>query len=463
MELSFHGAAGGVTGSCHLVQVGGKQVLIDCGMFQGSHDLDEENADHFGFEPRDVDILLLTHAHLDHCGRIPLLVKKGFRGEIVTTNATRELAKLVLMDAASLQVEEAKHKSRRHQRKGEPPPAPLYDVPDVLDTMERFGRTARYDAPIELADGIRVTFGNAGHILGSAWALLEVEEQGERKRLLFSGDMGNREKPILNPPTPAPPADYVIMESTYGDRAHKSLGDSVEELKEAILDTLERGGNVVIPTFALERAQDLLYFLRELEEKKELPRYLSVFLDSPMAISATEVFRRHPEYFNPETSYLFHNGKDPFSVPGLHFTRDTSESKSINHIRGGAVIMAGSGMATGGRVLHHLQYNLWRKESSVVIVGYASEGTLARRIIDGQKVVHIFGEEVRVAARIYTIGGFSAHADQQELLDWHSSSGTPAITFLVHGEEAGRAALAKALGERGLRVEEPAMHASYTL
>lgn len=463
MKLSFHGAAGGVTGSSHLVQVAGKQLLIDCGMFQGGDDLDEENAGQFGFEPGEIDVLLLTHAHLDHCGRIPLLVKKGFRGEIITTNATRELAKLVLMDSAGLQVEEAKRKGKRHQRKGEAPPAPLYDVPDVLDTMERFGRTARYGQPIELAEGIRATFGNAGHILGSAWVLLEVEEQGKQQRLLFSGDMGNREKPILNPPTPAPQADYVIMESTYGDREHKSLAASVEELKEAILETLERGGNVVIPTFALERAQDLLYFLRELEEKQELPRYLSVFLDSPMAISATEVFRHHPEYFNPETRHLFDDGKDPFSVPGLHFTRDTAESKSINQVRGGAVIMAGSGMATGGRVLHHLQYNLWRKESSAVFVGYASEGTLARRIIDGQKVVRIYGEEVHVAARVYTIGGFSAHADQQELLDWHRSSGSPAITFLVHGEETGRAALAKVLRERGLRVEEPTMHASYTL
>lgn len=463
MELSFHGAAGGVTGSCHLLQANGKQILVDCGLFQGSRDLDEENADPFGFDPRDVGILLLTHAHLDHCGRLPLLVKRGFRGEIITTRATRELAKLVLVDAAHLHVEEARRKGRRHQRRGDVPSEPLYDVPDVLETLERFGRAVRYDAPIDLADGMRATFGNAGHILGSAWVLLEVEEQGERKSLLFSGDMGNREKPILNPPTLAPRADYVIMESTYGNRAHKSLADSVVELKEAILDTLERGGNIVIPTFALERAQDLLYFLRELEEQRALPRYLSVFLDSPMAISATEVFRRHPEDCNPETLHLFQNGKDPFTVPGLHFTRNTDESKSINHLRGGAVIMAGSGMATGGRVLHHLRNNLWRKESSVVFVGYASEGTLARRIIDSQNPVHIYGEEVRVAARVYTIGGFSAHADQQELLDWYRGSGTPAITFLVHGEETGRAALAQVLRGQGLRVEAPALHDQYRI
>ncbi len=463
MEISFHGAAGGVTGSCHLVQALGKRILIDCGLFQGSRDMEEENANDFGFDPRSIDMLLLTHAHLDHCGRIPLLVRHGFRGEIVTTSATRDLAKLVLMDAASLQVENAKRKARRHLRRGEPIPAPLYDVPDVFDTMDRFGRVARYNSPVALSTGIRATFGNAGHILGSAWVLLEVEEQGAQRRLLFSGDMGNRDKPILNPPSPAPQADYVVMESTYGDRAHKPLAPSVEELKQAILDTLERGGNVVIPTFALERAQDLLYFLRELEERRELPRYLSVFLDSPMAISATEIFRRHPEFFNPETRHLFEDDKDPFTVPGLHFTRDTAESMTINHIRGGAVIMAGSGMATGGRVLHHFKYNLWRKECSVVFVGYAAVGTLARRIIDGQKEVRIFGDEVRVAARIYTIGGFSAHADQAELLEWYRSSGTPAMTFLVHGEDDGREALAKVLRERGLRVEQPTLHASYTI
>lgn len=463
MELSFHGASGGVTGSSFLLQARGKQILIDCGMFQGEHDLEEENRANLGFDPRHIDVLLLTHAHLDHCGRIPLLVKQGFRGEIITTSATRELARLVLMDAAGLQVEEAKRAARRHLRKGNPMPAPLYDVPDVLDAMERFGRRARFQQPIELAEGITATFGDAGHILGSAWVLLEIEEEGRRKRVVFSGDLGNRGKPIINGPTPAPQADYIVMESTYGDREHKPLDTSVEELKEAILDTLERGGNVVIPTFALERAQDLLYFLRELIERKELPRYLSVYLDSPMAISATEVFRHHPEDFNPETLRLFDDGHDPFTLPGLHFTRDTAESMTINQIKGGAVIMAGSGMATGGRVLHHFKYNLWRRESSIVFVGYAAEGTLARQIIDGKKEVRVFGEEIRVGARIYTIGGFSAHADQEELLDWHRGSGSPATTFLVHGEASGREALAAILSQHHLRVEQPALHASYTL
>jgi metallo-beta-lactamase family protein len=446
-----------------LLEANGKRLLIDCGWFQGSRALEEENADNFGFDPRSVDALLLTHAHLDHCGRLPLLAKRGFRGEIITTSATRDLAKLVLMDAAHLQVEDFRRQSRRHLRRGEHAQEPLYDIPDALDAIDHFGRRARYAQPIDLFGGIRVTFGDAGHILGSAWVLLEVEEAGTTKRLLFSGDLGNRGKPIINGPSPAPQADYVVMESTYGDRAHKSLDASVEELKQAILETLKRGGNVVIPTFALERSQDILYYLRELIERRQLPRHLTVFLDSPLAISATEVFRRHPDFFNEHTRELFEAGKDPFALPGLRFTRDVADSQAINQIHGGAVILAGSGMATGGRVVHHLKHNLWRRESSVVIVGYAAEGTLARRIVEGQKSVHINGDEVRVAAQVHTIGGFSAHADQGELLEWQRSSGTPAITFLAHGEEPARQALAAALAGQSQRVALPVMEASYTL
>jgi metallo-beta-lactamase family protein len=463
MQLSFHGAAGGVTGSCFLLEANGKRLLIDCGWFQGSRVLEEENADDFGFEPRSVDALLLTHAHLDHCGRLPLLVKRGFRGEIISTSASRDLAKLVLMDAAHLHAEEFRRASRRHLRRGEQAAAPLYDIPDALDALDHFGRRAQYARPIDLFEGLRVTFGDAGHILGSAWVLLEVNEAGKQRRLLFSGDLGNRGKPIINAPLPAPQADYVVMESTYGDRAHKSVDASVEELRGAITETLERGGNVVIPTFALERAQDILYYLRELVERRHLPRHLTVFLDSPLAISATEVFRRHPDFFNEHTRDLFEAGKDPFALPGLRFTRDVADSQAINQIHGGAVILAGSGMATGGRVVHHLKHNLWRKECSVVIVGYAALGTLARRIVDGQKSVHINGEEVRVAARVYTIGGFSAHADREELLEWYGSTGTPAITFLAHGEEVARQSLATTLQARGLHVELPVMDANYSL
>ncbi len=465
MEISFYGAAGGVTGSCHHLRTKKTQLLVDCGAFQGERDMAEENAADFGFDPSKIDYLLLTHAHLDHCGRIPLLVKRGFRGEIICTSATRDLARLVMLDSAGLAVEEAKRANRRGIRKGEKPREPLYDVQDVLDAMDRFGRQPDYDARLALSEEIAVTFGDAGHILGSAWILLEIREESSlaTRRIVFSGDLGNAGKPIINPPTPAPASDIVVMETTYGDRLHKAMGPSVSELRDAILDTLGRGGNVIIPTFALERAQDLLFFLRELMEKSELPAHLPVFLDSPMAISATEIFRRHPECFNRSTHDLFAQGTDPFGLPNLHFTRDTSESMGINQIKGGAIIMAGSGMASGGRVTHHLRHNLWRTDSSVIFVGYAAKGTLARQIIDGNKKIRIFGEEIRVTASIFTIGGFSAHADHDELLAWYGSTQKPEHTFLVHGENNGREGIAKILRQRGLTVHSPVIGEHFSL
>ncbi|MDA8389741.1 MAG: MBL fold metallo-hydrolase [Gammaproteobacteria bacterium] len=454
MEMRFFGAAGGVTGSCHFLAAAGKKILVDCGMFQGEHNLDEENRAEFGFDPGSIDVLLLTHAHLDHCGRIPLLVKRGFRGEIITTAATRELARLVLLDAAGLAMEEARRAARYRQRRGAEPEEPLYEITDVLDSMDRFGRVARYGEPLAVAPGIAATFGDAGHILGSAWILIEARENDHARRILYSGDLGNRGKPIINPPTPAPQADVVVMETTYGDRLHKAPGPSVQELAEAITATLDRNGNAIIPTFALERAQDLLYYLRELTEKHALPVNLPVFLDSPMAISATKIFRRHPECFNNETRHDFSNGRDPFALRNLHFTRESSESMALNQIKSGAVIMAGSGMATGGRVTHHLRHNLWRTDSSIIFVGYAAQGTLARRIIDGATKVRLFGEDVSVKAHIHTIGGFSAHADHDELLAWYGTH-RPEHTFLVHGEESGRRGVGKILEGRGLKVHIP--------
>ena len=470
MKIAFHGAAGGVTGSCFLVSTGDARVLIDCGIFQGGdedrdeHDEHAERADDdgsFGFDPASIDYVLLTHAHLDHCGRLPLLVKAGFRGEILATSATRDLVRLVLLDAAQLQKEDAQRAARRRLRRGAAPTQPAFDEMDVFDAMDRFGRSVTYGRAFTLSPGIRVTFGNAGHILGASWVLLEIDEQGAPKRLLFSGDLGTGNSPLLNPPDPAPQADIVVMESTYGDRPHKPLGPSVEELKTAILDTIERGGNVVIPTFALERAQEILFHLHALVENAELPRRLDVFLDSPMAISATAVFRRHPEAAGAELRAHLTEHDDPFHLPRLQMTRDSAESMAINQIRSGAVILAGSGMATGGRVLHHLKHNLWRPECSVVFVGYAASGTLARRIIDGQREVRIFGEAIRVAAHIYTIGGFSAHADQAGLLRWYRTAGSPARTFLVHGEDRSRQALAASLRGEGRSVELPDLHAVY--
>lgn len=460
MDISFHGAAGGVNGSCFLVRAAGKQILVDCGTFQGTDASDEHE---FGFDPSSIDYALITHAHVDHCGRLPLLMKQGFHGEIILTAPTRALMAIVLADAASLQVEEAERLSRQRRRQGKRPPAPMFDMPDVFDTMELVGRLPHYQQPFELCPGIRVTFGDAGHIMGSAWILLDVEEHGDQQRIVFSGDLGNRARPLLDPPSPAPKADYVVMESTYGERQHKSIEASIQELKDAILQTLERGGDVVIPTFALERAQEILYYLRRMSDEGVLPRHAQIFLDSPLAITATDIFRRFPEYLSEAARAQFSAGKDPFTLPGLHLTRSTLQSREINAIPGGAIILAGSGMATGGRVLHHLRYNLWRPESSVIFVGFAAEGTLARRIIDGAPYVRLFGEEVHVAAHIYTINGFSAHADRDELLDWHVSSGRPRMTFLVHGEDASRTALAVALGQRGARVEKPLLYQAYAL
>ena len=458
MEISFHGAAGGVTGSCHLITCAGKRILVDCGMFQGGHELREENAQPFGFDPRKIDILLLTHAHLDHCGRIPLLVKQGFRGEIICTAATRDLARLVLLDSAHLHEEEA----RRHWRHGNyKNDKPLYDTMDTFDSFDRFGRNAVYDKPIHLGHGITATFVDAGHILGSASILLELEEHGRSRRVLFSGDIGPSERPLLSGNEPPSDIDIVVMETTYGDRDHRSLTESVNEFYEAIRDTQTRGGNVIIPTFALERAQELLFFLREGMDRNEIPASLQVFLDSPMAISATQIFKRHPDAMRTDITRMLNSGQDPFQLPDLHFVRDTAASIAINQIRSGSIIMAGSGMCTGGRVRHHLRHNLAHSDCSIIFVGFAAEGTLAREIIDGARSVRLFGRNVPVHAQIHTINGFSAHAGRSELLAWHHRTGTPEITFLVHGEPEEKESFGHAL--KNTHVEMPKLHQSYAI
>lgn len=430
MKLSFHGADREVTGSCHLLEAAGKRILIDCGMYQGGRELAEDNAEDFGFDPATIDWVLLTHAHLDHCGRIPLLVKRGFTGEIITTAATAELTRVVLLDAAHLQEEEAARYARHANRHSQAPGEALYGTLDALNALGQFGRGINYGQSVELAPGLTATFHDAGHILGSA--SIRIEE-ADGAAVIFSGDLGNSNRPILRNPQLPPPADTVVMETTYGDRLHKPIGPSVEELYRAIADTLAHGGNIIIPTFALERAQEILYYLREGIEQGHLPHNLPVFLDSPMAISATEIFRRHPECYDAETRALFKAGHDPFALPGLHFTRQTADSIALNRLAGGALIMAGSGMCTGGRVRHHLRHNLGRKDSSVVFVGYAAQGTLARILIDGARQVKLLGEEIPVRAHLHTINGFSAHADRDELLAWQQAL-NPARTILVHGD-----------------------------
>jgi metallo-beta-lactamase family protein len=439
LKISFHGADREVTGSCHLLQAAGKRILIDCGFYQGSRRLDEENGRELGFDAGSVDFLLLTHAHLDHCGRIPLLVKRGFRGEIVATVATRELARVVMLDATHLQEEEHKRELRHAERRGEAEtsPAPLYMLVDTLNAFDRFGRNAVYRQPLPLADGLVATFHDSGHILGSASVAIEAEG----RKIVFSGDLGNPGRPLLRDPDPPQGADVAVMESTYGDRRHMGLGESLAEFYEALNIAFHAGGNVIIPTFALERAQELLFWIRDGVETNKLSPAMHLFLDSPMAISATEIFARYPDEQSPVVAKLLAKGVDPFAPPNLKFTRERAESEALNRVSGGAVILAGSGMATGGRVVHHLRHNLGRPAASVIFVGFAAKGTLAREIIDGARAVRVLGDEIRVRARIHTINGFSAHADQAELMDWHARVGAPR-TFLTHGEPAAMQALA---------------------
>ena len=460
MRLSFHGADREVTGSCHLIECAGRRILIDCGLFQGSRELDADNAAPFGFAADGIDYALLTHAHLDHCGRLPLLAQRGFRGEVITTSASRELARLVMLDAAHLQEEDAGDRARKAARRGAANGKPLYTIMDALNCLDHFGRTAAYGVPLELAPGLHATFLDAGHILGSASIFLELEEAGQRRSVLFSGDLGSQGHPLLRGPVTPPRSDAVVMETTYGDRLHKSLTDSVEELYAAISDTFKRGGNVIIPTFALERAQELLYFLRAGVDQGRLSKSTQVYLDSPMAVSATKIFERHPECYDAKTAEMFRNGHDPFQLPGLHFVRETAGSIALNSIHGGAIIMAGSGMCTGGRIRHHLKHNLWRAECSIVFVGYAADGTPARRIIDGARHVRILGEDIPVRAHIHTINGFSAHADQAALLAWHKAT-QAGRTFLVHGEENSMQQFASRLTDT--RVEMPKLNEVFDL
>jgi metallo-beta-lactamase family protein len=461
MRISFHGGVDGVTGSCHLLEIGDLRILIDCGMFQGGHEADEKNYDDFGFDPASVDYLLLTHGHLDHCGRIPLLVKRGFRGRIITTSATYDVAKIVLMDAAHLQEEDYERWQRIRKRRGEPsPPPPLFTTLDALDSLGYFHPAARYNNPLRLNNRIQVTFRDAGHIIGSSFLEIQIDSM----RILFSGDLGNRGKPIIRDPSMPAEADVVMVETTYANRMHRSMDDSITELRDAINETFLRGGNVLIPAFAIERSQDLLYCLREFYEKRQIPECM-IFLDSPMAISVTEVMKRHPECFDKETKEIMLNDEDPFVFSGVYFTRHPEESMKINEMHSKAIIIAGSGMCTGGRIKHHLKHNIWRDECSIVFTGYQAGGTLGRKIVDGERDVYIFGERYRVNARIHTIGGFSAHADKGMILDWLRHTGSPSRLFLVHGESEVIEGFASELKEMSIssNIHTPSMHEVFDL
>lgn len=461
IQLSFHGGVDTVTGSCHLLKAGGLRILIDCGLFQGGARWEKRNYDDFGFDPSSVDYLLLTHGHLDHCGRIPLLVKKGFQGKIICTAATFDITKIILMDSARIQEEDYEHWKRLKLREGRYQEEPLYTTLDVLDALRCFSTFSEYRKPVRLNGKISVTFRDSGHIFGSSFIEVDIRDYGT---IVFSGDLGNRDKPIIRDPLFPEKADVIVVEGTYGNRNHKDIDDSVQEMKNAILHTFKKGGNVLIPSFAVERAQDLLYFLREFHMQGVLPP-CKVFVDSPMAIRVTDVMRRHPSFFDEETEKIFRAIGDPFDFPGLEFTRTPDESRKINFLKSQTIIIAGSGMCTGGRIKHHLKHNIWRKESSIIFVGYQASGTLGRDIVDGKKKVRIFREPYRVRARVYTIGGFSSHADRDILLDWVGHKKALKRVFLVHGEGNVLRSLKKELQSRKMakKIDIPGLHEQVSL
>ena len=429
ISIGFYGGAQGVTGSCFLLKIRETQILVDCGLFQGLES--ERNYLKFPFNPKEIHYLILTHAHIDHCGRLPLLVKEGFQGEIICTKPTSQIAKIMLLDAAKVMREHYKTLYRKSIRKGlDLPPLPLYEELDVIESFNYFKILVAYNTPLLLKDDIKITFKDAGHILGSAF--VEIEDLKTCKKITFSGDLGNKNKPIVRDFTYPSQTDFLCIETTYADRNHKSFEESKQELLQVILETFEKGGNVLIPTFALERAQEITYVLREFYEEGKLPR-CQVFLDSPLAIKATRIFRDNPEFYDEEAFKIF-TKKDPFDFPYLIFTEDVEESKAINNVKSGAIIIAGNGTLSGGRILHHLKNNLWRKECSLVFVGFQPKGTLGRKIVDKAEKIHLFGEEIPVNVSIYTINGFSSHAGQNELIDWISKLEKVKKLFLIHGE-----------------------------
>lgn len=435
IKLSFLGAAKNVTGSRYRLEVNNTRLLVDCGLYQ-EREYRSRNWDPFPTPPHTIDAVLLTHAHIDHCGLLPKLVRDGFRGKIYCTAATSDIAEIMLLDAAKLQEEDAAFKTRRHEREGRKgpfPEVPLYTVDDAKAALPLFS-PVRYGEAIQIGDDIKATFYDAGHVLGASMITVSVTQAEEERTILFSGDVGRWNRPILRDPTIFTEADYVLVESTYGDRLHEDSTEIGNRLVEVVNSTLGAGGNLVVPSFALERSQEILYYMNELLVKRRIPQ-LMVFLDSPMAVSITEIFERHPDLYDTEMTKLVSLNRSPFDLPGLKMVRTVDESKAINYIRGSAMIVAGSGMCTGGRIKHHLVTNISRPESTILFVGYQAVGTLGRQIVDGAEKVRILGQHYPIRARIAQIQGFSAHADRNELLRWLSGlTRAPKHVFITHGE-----------------------------
>lgn len=431
MEIEFFGAAGEVTGSCHILRVGGRTLLVDCGLIQGGHDATRRNRLDFPFDPAHIDAVLLTHAHIDHCGRLPLLVKRGFRGTIYTNAACRDLLPLLLRDTADLAAREAERRARRADE-DEPRFEPLFDLDDVERTL-KLVRALRYDAEYAPYPGVSMRVRDAGHILGSSSIEVSCTEHGVTKRIVFSGDLGQYDSPILLDPYRFESADLVLMESTYGDRLHRRREDTIKEIGEIIREADQENGNILVPAFAVGRSQEILYLLGQYFDEWGLDRW-KIFLDSPMAIEASKVYWAHAERFDEEARRLRETFESMPELPNLRLCKTPQQSREINSIRTRAFIIAGSGMCNGGRILHHFLQNLERPECHVMITGFQAPGTLGRQLVDRVSKVRIHGQTLHLRAKVHTVGGLSAHGDQADLLRWYDSfSGRP-LVCLVHGE-----------------------------
>jgi metallo-beta-lactamase family protein len=437
VKLTFMGATQGVTGSRYLMNKNGTTFLVDCGLYQEREFL-HRNWEPFQCNPRELHAVLLTHAHLDHCGMLPRLVNQGFRGKVICTPATAEIAKIILLDSAKIQEEDAAYKKKRHLREGRRgpyPEVPLYTTTDAEATTRLFA-PVEYDQPVEVAEGIEATFHDAGHVLGSSMIKVRFTENGQHRSIVFSGDIGRWDRPMLEDPDVFKLTDYVVMESTYGDRKHDGTDEVSGKLEQIIKQAFRAGGNIIVPSFALQRAQEILYYLNALLMANKIPP-LDVYMDSPMANKITEVYKRYGELFDTEMQKLMKINKSPFEFPGLKTVESVEESKKLNALKGTYMIIAGAGMVTGGRIKHHLVNNISRPESTVMFVGYQAAGTLGRLILDGAETVRIHGKQYPVRAKITQIQGFSAHADRDELLKWISMlSAHPRHVYITHGEKS---------------------------
>ena len=452
MKIHFCGATTGVTGSCHLITTGEHKVLLDCGQFQGGKAQDELNYEEFPFDPAQIEYVVLSHAHIDHCGRIPLLVKRGFKGEIYCTDATADLLDIMLKDSAYIHEKEAEWQNRRNERAGRPMVEALYTAKDAEDAL-KLVKPVLYDQLIELNDQIRIVFNDAGHILGSAITEIWVREGENVSKIVFSGDLGVMDRPILRDPTIIKKADYVIMESTYGNRLHTENAMDVKKLMDIIRDTALRGGNTIIPSFAVGRTQELIYELNRVidsdSEYRQAFKDLKIYVDSPMAHNATEAFKNNAQVFDEQTKDYISKGDNPLEFENLKFTRTSEESQWLNIDSEPKVIISASGMCEAGRIRHHLKHNLWNEKSSIVFVGYQGEGTLGRLIVDGAEEVTLFGEKVQVKAQVHNLEGFSGHADKDGLMAWIGGfQQAPKEVFLVHGEPQAKIDLASAIKEK---------------